>query len=272
MIIDSMVFNNELDVLDLRLHILDPVVDKFVIVEASKTQTLKDKPFYFDLNKDRYAQFSDKIIHVKVENCPTEGGWTMEHYQRNCITTGLKHIQNLSLSDIVAISDVDEIWNPAFARYLPTILTEDDPIATAKMSFLPFYLNMEAVGKEWMGTVFCEVNTLVEFAPQELRDRKDLSLPLTPGGWHFCYQGGVEAVYQKFFDCIEPLDKSVIPLFDKFKADFDRKIKHNGSFIYSDKEDDSLKLQGLESIKVLPEYLQKNLDKYSNMLYGFTSA
>ena len=54
MIIDCFPFFNELDVLELRLNILDSVVDKFVLVEASKTQSLIDKPFYFEDNKDRF--------------------------------------------------------------------------------------------------------------------------------------------------------------------------------------------------------------------------
>ena len=47
MIIDCFPFFNELDVLDIRLNILNEVVDKFVLVEASKTQSKIDKPFYF---------------------------------------------------------------------------------------------------------------------------------------------------------------------------------------------------------------------------------
>ena len=48
MIIDCFPFFNELDVLDIRLNILNEVVDKFVLVEASKTQSKIDKPFYFE--------------------------------------------------------------------------------------------------------------------------------------------------------------------------------------------------------------------------------
>ena len=47
MIYDCFPFNNELDILEIRLNILNDVVDKFILVEASKTQSLLDKPFYF---------------------------------------------------------------------------------------------------------------------------------------------------------------------------------------------------------------------------------
>ena len=51
MIVDCFPFFNELDLLEIRLNILKDVVDKFVLVEASKTQTKLDKPFYFEDNK-----------------------------------------------------------------------------------------------------------------------------------------------------------------------------------------------------------------------------
>ena len=70
MIVDCFTFFNELDLLELRLEELHESVDYFVLVEASKTQSLLDKPLYFEENKLRYSKFLDKIIHVKVEDCP----------------------------------------------------------------------------------------------------------------------------------------------------------------------------------------------------------
>jgi len=67
MIYDCFSFFNELDLLEIRLHELDPVVDKFVLVEASKTFQGKDKPLFYDENKERYKEFSEKIIHVVVD-------------------------------------------------------------------------------------------------------------------------------------------------------------------------------------------------------------
>ena len=45
MIIDSFIFNNELDLLELRLEQLDAVVDKFVFVEATTTFMGQGKPY-----------------------------------------------------------------------------------------------------------------------------------------------------------------------------------------------------------------------------------
>ena len=51
-IYDCFCFFNEFDILDLRLNILDPYVDYFVICESSVTHTGAEKPFYFEEFKD----------------------------------------------------------------------------------------------------------------------------------------------------------------------------------------------------------------------------
>ena len=67
MIYDTFLFFNEFDLLDIRLHELDAVADKFVLVEATRTHSDQPKPLYYAENRERYAAFHDKIIHVVVE-------------------------------------------------------------------------------------------------------------------------------------------------------------------------------------------------------------
>src|SRR3954464_1583382 len=97
MIYDCFTFFNELDLLEIRLNELDPVVDKFVLVEATKTHQGKDKPLYFLENKARYEKFLAKIIHVVVNEYPDYEGksaWLLEHHQRNMIIEGLKECKS----------------------------------------------------------------------------------------------------------------------------------------------------------------------------------
>jgi beta-1,4-mannosyl-glycoprotein beta-1,4-N-acetylglucosaminyltransferase len=63
-------FFNELDLLELRLNILDPYVDYFVISEATITFSGKAKPLYYLENKIRFKKFEDKIIHNIVNDTP----------------------------------------------------------------------------------------------------------------------------------------------------------------------------------------------------------
>ena len=74
MVIDAISFFSELDLLELRLNELDSVVDRFVIVEATRTHKGDLKPMYYAENKPRFAQWEDKIVHVPVGDLPTGDG------------------------------------------------------------------------------------------------------------------------------------------------------------------------------------------------------
>ena len=124
MIYDCFPFFNELDVLDIRLHVLNDVVDKFVIVEASFTHTGNPKDFIFEQNKGRFADFADKIIHIKLTekpdppSCgiPDERKWFLENFQRNAIVQGLSAAKP---TDIIMVSDCDEIPDPKVSAFPP---------------------------------------------------------------------------------------------------------------------------------------------------------
>jgi len=99
--IDCFTFYNELDILELRLKELYSVVDKFILVEAEKTHKGEDKRFIFEDNKQRFAGWLDKIIHVKVYypsniNDP----WGREKFQRNSFMPTLYSL-GLSNNDVV---------------------------------------------------------------------------------------------------------------------------------------------------------------------------
>lgn len=114
MLYDCFTFFNELDLLEIRLNILNDSVDKFVIVEATRTQNNKEKCLYFEENKARFAKFEDKIIHVVVKEFPQKlEQWTIENYQRNEIMRGLVNCKD---DDVIIISDLDEIPNPKYIK------------------------------------------------------------------------------------------------------------------------------------------------------------
>lgn len=107
MIYDCFTFFNELELLELRLHELAEVVDKFVLVEATKTHSNKPKPLHYQENRLRFAGFHDQIIHVVVADLPdSKDPWVLENYQRNCIARGLADCRP---EDFVLVSDLDEI-------------------------------------------------------------------------------------------------------------------------------------------------------------------
>jgi beta-1,4-mannosyl-glycoprotein beta-1,4-N-acetylglucosaminyltransferase len=71
-VFDSFIFFNELDLLELRLNILNDVVDYFVLTESPWTVSGNPKPLYYQENKDRFEKFNHKIIHNITEEIPND--------------------------------------------------------------------------------------------------------------------------------------------------------------------------------------------------------
>lgn len=189
---DCFIFFNELDLLDLRFNILNPVVDKFVIAEINLTFTGIEKPFYKDEIFKRYPQFKDKIIPIgyKINKDDFKNPWEIEHYQRNL----MGQIYNITnRDDTLIMSDVDEIPDPntvaEYARY-------GDDIHVLPQLSCQYYLNViNLTHKFWLGS--CIMKYKDGFAPQSARDMRGYFPRLSPGGWHFSYLGGREAIKQK---------------------------------------------------------------------------
>jgi beta-1,4-mannosyl-glycoprotein beta-1,4-N-acetylglucosaminyltransferase len=124
MLFDCFSFFNELDLLEVRLHELHALVDYFVLVEARRTFQGEPKPLYFTENADRFRIYASKIIPIVVDfpeasdaygldTKPLDANWAREHYQRNQIAKGLA---NASASDLIIVSDVDEILSATALR------------------------------------------------------------------------------------------------------------------------------------------------------------
>jgi hypothetical protein len=89
-IYDVILFNGELNVLGFRLNQLNSFVDYFIIVESEKIS--------YELNKELFKDFEDKIIYLKIHNDPY-------YYQlRNLLREILPEFE-----DIIFMSDVGEI-------------------------------------------------------------------------------------------------------------------------------------------------------------------
>lgn len=157
MIYDCFTFFNELDILEIRLNELAPVVDRFIIVEADQTFRGQPKPLHFAENASRFAAFSDKIIHI-VCRFPDEATlmredrhkadsavWAREFRQRNEIARGL---EQAGPDDLVIVSDVDEIIRAAVLRQ--AVASRSGPELTIfTMPLHKYYVNRRLISPEW---------------------------------------------------------------------------------------------------------------------------
>ena len=67
MIFDCFPFFNELDLLEIRLRLLNETVDKFVLIESKRTFSLKKKKLYFFYKLKSFLSFFVINFCVKQE-------------------------------------------------------------------------------------------------------------------------------------------------------------------------------------------------------------
>lgn len=111
-VVDAVIFANELDLLEIRLRELYPVVDMFFIVESDKTFTSKPKPRAFYENRERFRFAEDKIVYGLFEAPPVTAeeamGFTLESKLRDFMSNLIRQ-KGVVPGDVVIMADVDEI-------------------------------------------------------------------------------------------------------------------------------------------------------------------
>jgi beta-1,4-mannosyl-glycoprotein beta-1,4-N-acetylglucosaminyltransferase len=211
MIIDSVIFYNELELLEFRLRMLYDVVDYFVVVEADKTFAGDDKPFYFEASRDRFRWAEDKIVHYKAKLCldglmkPERRNYyyhrdsdyfKLEFQHRNAIAQACHIFDNESL---LLISDVDEIPSREAINTIKTAkkrLLCRPKTHVCEMQF--FYYTLDyLVSNQWLGTVATTVGTMRKVTPQILRNRRKKLPRLLNAGWHLSYFGNADFIANK---------------------------------------------------------------------------
>ncbi|KAF8633457.1 hypothetical protein AX17_004626 [Amanita inopinata Kibby_2008] len=115
-VLDAVLMSSELDLLEIRMNELDPVIDHFFIVESNATFTGLPKQTYFADNRARFAKFESKIVYKFLPGYPLRPGqsaWDVEAATRDTMTALLRsHINQPSHAAtqfLVLMSDVDEI-------------------------------------------------------------------------------------------------------------------------------------------------------------------
>jgi beta-1,4-mannosyl-glycoprotein beta-1,4-N-acetylglucosaminyltransferase len=203
-IVDCFTFYNELDLLTYRLNLLYEVVDYFIIVEAKHTFIGIEKILYYNENKDKYKEFSDKIIHVIVNDMPykypnvnveNNDVWNNEYHQRNAISRGINNIKILSDSDVIIISDLDEIPDPRTLYKIKNgeIIVD---INILQMDFYYYNLNTK-LGNKWHHSKILTYKKYVDLK-MSCNDIRKLNLPvINNGGWHLSYFGDKHFIKNK---------------------------------------------------------------------------
>jgi hypothetical protein len=283
-IYDCFNFFNELELLEIRLNILDPYVDYFVILEATETFTGKPKKLFYQENKEIFKKWEHKIIHhiirdtpqnesdlkQRLQNIPlsniereivnntltndnvpdkNETQWLREFYQKEYLK---KVLIDLADEDFCYVSDLDEIWNPE----IKIDYSKNDIFRYKQIPYI-YYLNNRSNEDwtGWAGTIGTKYKNIKNNCLGDLRTKtKNKGIILKNGGWHFSFQGGAEIISSK----IESYSHQEINT-EKIKINLEETIKNNkdirGRFIRFWKDE-----------KDLPKYLLENKEKYKKLL------
>lgn len=211
MLIDACIINDELDMLEFRLRMLWPVVDRFVIIESNKTFSGNDKDLNFlsqGVLGTRFDWAVDKLKYhphrmsavdldfsIKPNKYDTNHAcWKLEGQQRNAILDGCEVLPD---DTIIMMGDVDEIPTREALQYaLDNKVWEEHPVVFRQSMF---YYNLRFLRKElWHGTIITNLAKLRDMTPQKLRDcRNGLPNAIENGGWHLSHFGGVDKIRHK---------------------------------------------------------------------------
>ena len=213
MIYDCFSFHNEIDLLDLKLHELNDVVDKFVLVEATMTHSGLPKRLYFAENAGKFWDFHDKIIHIIVDNMPSTydevqaaitpqdrvwlatgyqlgDNWVRERFQRNQIMRGLTSCKP---DDIIIIEDADEIVKASVLEHIEETIVDGSNASTQTLN--TYYMNWQCTNMFWAGSKILKYKFVSN--PSEHRFHTPASAIIPDAGWHFGFLGGANAIRQK---------------------------------------------------------------------------
>ena len=283
-IYDAVLFFNELEMLELRLNILDPYVDYFIISECDYTFSGKPKPLYFEENKEKFSRFLHKIIHIKNYNTndvvildqkrdndieqeaydkivqyfksntfewKNEEHWCRDFLHREYVKIGMSHCNN---DDIIIFSDLDEIPNPEAIKDVKNWYKKGTMYHLRQNMYF-YYFN---VLKEtnWFGPRIFDYEFIKNKSlNQDVRIVKTNDNSIYNGGWHFSFMGGLERVKTKIFSyghqefCNDHILKNLQNNMDN----------NNDPFFRG-------KMNVVKIDNTYPKYLLDNIDKYKEFI------
>lgn len=294
-IFDCTTYHSEDLMLDLRFHILNKHVHKFIVVESLFTHSGKRKELNFDIKK--FSKFRDKIVYLVIENEP-------QNIQdlKNCknISAVKRHnsllrieqsydymirgIKGSESEDLIILSDNDEIPNLESQEFKDS----NKEIHLFKQMFFYYKLNLHYDKMDWFGSKAVKKKKIEKYQSMSwIRNLKNKKYPfwridtffskiknidvniIDNGGWHFTNLKTPEELYEKFknFGHHNEFDESGITLNDIKEKISNREVFYD-HFLdqkHPQKWKASYKLKRIDT-SILPSYISSNKEKFKSWL------
>ena len=209
MLIDSFLFFNEIELVELRIKYLEKIVDYFVIVEANITHQGKKKDWNFPkISRNSLKEFSNKIQYHQlnidpdkikneeswiIDDVKGDDAWRIENFQRNYIKTACKKFSN---DDILIVSDGDEIPSKQKLEFIKS--WEFKKIAPVALEQNLFHIDCNFLKKEtWRGSIITTMQICNAYSPHRLRRSRNRISHFSESGWSFSSFGGPDKIKEK---------------------------------------------------------------------------
>lgn len=283
-VFDSFIFFNELELLEMRLNILNDVVDYFVLTESPFTVSGNEKPLYYQENKDRFGKFNDKIIHNVTETIPNDFSHMLEKtkfhvayndkdpygtrfidipirfqraiYNRNASAFGIEKAGVVD-EDLVLTSDADEIINPYILQDLSWFNPNNHYVTLCNA----YYYKLNFLYQEdWMGSRLCTWKHLKNTTIDQHRQDHANAYRIENGGWHFSFLGNAENFKLKLASYEHTENNTTANI-----SNAEEKVEKG-----LDPLNRGMTYRAVPIDDTYPEYIQNNQEKYSEFIKSWS--
>ena len=287
-IYDCTTFYSEHMMLDVRFHVLNDYVEKFIVTESLYSHSGQPKKLNFDINN--YPKFKDKIIYlvidqepndlIKIENTKEHQGLKRNNSLKRIELSYnymMKATENLANDDLIILSDNDEIPNLNSKQFKQS----NKNVFIFKQLFFYYKFNLLYDLMPWFGSKACKKKSLKSFSwlrnlkskkysfwrlDTYFNENKLINLEIIKdGGWHFTNIKTPEELYIKMtnFGHHNEFELSGLTVEDLRKKIDEGVVFYNH---FSDQTDQNkwnydYKLKKI-NIDLLPKYLQDNSEKF----------
>ena len=245
-VIDICSFNNELEILDLRVKILENIVDKFYVIESTKTHS--------GLPKDCVGRLYEhpKVQIITIDFPDGLDTWQREHYQRAYAVD----LDSFSKDSLVITSDLDEIADPNAIAWLKENF-DSTLIYTLGQKMYQYYLNVFSEEK-WASIRVCSIENYNKYNADILRHGGLPTMTLDDAGWHWSFLGGEEAIEHK----IKSYAHQEFNSEETITSIKERLLNNEDVF------DRGFALTTVPIDETFPEYIRNNQDKLKHLIKG----
>ena len=273
-IFDCFIFNDEIDLLKIRLAYLNQFVDYFVIVESCQTFQGQRKKLNFKNNISLFSKYKKKIIYfenkifaknindlkIKIKlKYPevyqrvellnnfnkSDFTWYLDSTHREIIMEAVK--EKIKKNDFMMLSDADEFPSHKILKYKKF---NKDKINVLVQNEFKYFMN-SFVSNNWPGTVIGKWQNINEIGLNNLRKNSKKYFNkyqcIKNGGYHFTTQGPVKKILKKISSwghkefnnfliklCLQKRIDKGLDIFFMFKHQF-KIVDLNNKFFFDDK-------------------------------------